>query len=355
MGDIVWLASYPKSGNTWMRAFLHNLFHNEARPVDVNRMQGAILQSDGSLMWFEMVDKRPVSAWSPEDVAAMRPKVCELIARGQPGSIFCKTHNALMTLHGHPTINLGVTSGAIYIVRNPLDVAASSADFMGIDLDQAIELMATEYLELPHDPERNNVSIVPGSWSQHVASWTGGTKRRLHVVKYEDMIDRPSVTFGGVAQFLGLKPSRQRLLRAIRNSSFRTMKSQEEAGGFKERSDHQKRFFRRGKAGGWKDELSESQIQRICETHGEQMKRFGYLSPDGQPHIEWSPCPPDRVGAISGGSGPPQKDQVQHDADDGRGKQAGEAHDVKEGRQVLGCNGFQNKAEPEGRGNNRAR
>ena len=170
-------------------------------------------------------------------------------------------------------------------VRNPLDVAVSSADFMGTDLDRMIDLMATEYLETPHDPERNNVSIASGSWSQHVASWTGRTNKRLHVVRYEDMIGKPSVTFGSVARFLGLKPSRQRLLRAIRNSSFRTMQRQEATGGFHERSGHQKRFFRRGKAGGWKDDLSESQIQRICEAHGEQMKRFGYLSPDGQPAI----------------------------------------------------------------------
>ncbi len=185
-----------------------------------------------------------------------------------------------MTVHGHPTINLGVTSGAIYVVRNPLDVASSSADFMGTGLDQAITLMATDYLEMPHDPERNNVSIFSGSWSQHVASWTGRTNERLHVVRYEDMVDKPSATFASVARFLGLKTSRQRLLRAIRNSSFRTLQSQESAGGFKERSEHQKKFFRRGKAGGWKDELSESQVQRICEAHGEQMKRFGYL-PEG--------------------------------------------------------------------------
>ena len=279
MGDIVWLASYPKSGNTWMRAFLHNLFLNEARPIDVNRMQGDILQSDGALMWFQMVDKRPLEEWTSADVAAMRPKVCELIARGQKGSIFCKTHNALMTVHGHWTINLGVTSGAIYMVRNPLDVAASTADFMGTSLDQAIELMGTDFLETPHDPTHNNVSIISGSWSQHVESWTGRANERLHVVRYEDMLEKPSLTFGGVARFLGLKPSRQRLLRAIRNSSFRTMQSQEAVGGFKERSEHQRRFFRRGKAGGWKEELSERQIQRICEAHGEQMRRFGYLSP----------------------------------------------------------------------------
>ena len=277
MGDIVWLASYPKSGNTWVRAFLHNLFYNQVEPVDLNRLGGRMFQSDGALTWFQIVDPRPVCEWSSADVAGMRSKVGELIARGQSGSIFCKTHNALMTVYGHPTINLEVTSGAIYVVRNPLDVAVSSADFMGTDLDRMIDIMATENLETPHDPERNNVSVASGSWSQHVASWTGGANKRLHVVRYEDMIDKPSATFGGVARFLGLKPSRQRLLRAIRNSSFRTMHRQEVASGFKERSEHQKRFFRRGKAGGWKDDLSESQVQRICEDHGEQMRRFGYL------------------------------------------------------------------------------
>ena len=62
-----------------------------------------------------------------------------------------------------------------------------------------------------------------------------------------------------------------------------TPRDQEAAGGIRERSEQQKRFFRRGKAAGWKDELSDDQVRRICEAHGEQMERFGYLSADGQP------------------------------------------------------------------------
>ena len=75
MGDIVWLASFPKSGNTWMRAFLYNLFSNLERSFDVNRMAGELLQSDGALMWFQMLDRRPLAEWSPADVASMRPRV----------------------------------------------------------------------------------------------------------------------------------------------------------------------------------------------------------------------------------------------------------------------------------------
>ena len=178
-----------------MRAFLHNLFRNDARPASLNSLQGRIFQSDGALMWFQMLDKRPFEEWTAEDVARMRPKVNELIAKGQQGSVFCKTHNALMTVHGHPTINLGVTSGAVYIVRNPLDVASSFADFMGVDLDKAIDLMATDYLVSPHNPEANNVHLVAGSWTQHVESWTGRPNPRLHVVRYEDMLEHPLKVF----------------------------------------------------------------------------------------------------------------------------------------------------------------
>ena len=260
-----------------MRAFLHNLFSNKARPADLNSLQGRIFQSDGALMWFQMLDNRPFGEWTAEDVARMRPKVNELIAKGQRGSVFCKTHNALMTVRGHPTINLGVTSGAIYIVRNPLDVASSFADFMGIDLDKAIDLMATDQLESPHDPAVNNVHLVLGSWTQHVESWTGRPNPRLHVVRYEDMLEHPLRFFDGAARFLGLKPSRQRLTKAIRNSSFKAMRSQEESHGFSERPKHQERFFRRGTAGQWKEELTREQVERICSVHRVQMVRFGYL------------------------------------------------------------------------------
>ncbi len=279
MGDIVWLASFPKSGNTWMRAFLHNLFHNHERSFDLNQMSGEIFQSDGALMWFQMLDRRPVAEWSAEDVASMRSKVGEMIARVQNGTLFCKTHNALMTVHGHPTINLDVTSGAIYIVRNPLDTVLSFADFLGLGVDEAIDQMATHNLEPPHDPTMNNVGIMLGSWSQHVESWTGKADPRLHVVRYEDMLDHPSRTFGATARFLGLKPSRQRLLRAIRNSSFKSLRRQEDERGFREKSPTQEKFFRRGTAGHWRQELTSEQVERICSQHRVQMERFGYLPP----------------------------------------------------------------------------
>ncbi len=280
MGDLVWLASFPKSGNTWLRVFLHNLFANSFRPIDLNRMQGGIFQSDSALTWFRLLDKRPLAELSADDIARMRPRVHELIAKTNSGSIFCKTHNGLMTIRGHSTINLHVTSGTIYIVRNPLDVVLSLADFLGVDVDRAIDFLNTDFMETDSDPDRNTVSVALGSWSQHVKGWTGSPNPSLHVVRYEDMFDHPFKTFGKIAHFLGLKPSRKRLSRAIDNSSFRLLQKQEERTGFKEKSVHQERFFRRGTTGEWNERLCERQVQRICRAHGEQMNRFGYL-PEG--------------------------------------------------------------------------
>ena len=280
MGNLVWLASFPKSGNTWLRVFLHNLFANSFRPIDLNRMQGGIFQSDSALTWFRLLDNRPLAEWSADDIARMRPRVHALIAKTNSDSIFCKTHNGLMTIRGHSTINLHVTSGAIYIVRNPLDVVLSLADFLGVDIDRAIDFLNTDFMETDSDPDRNTVSVALGSWSQHVKGWTDNPNPSLHVVRYEDMFEHPFTAFGKIAHFLGLNPSRQRLSRAIGNSSFRLLQKQEEQTGFKEKSVHQKRFFRRGTTGEWSERLREEQVQRICEAHGEQMKRFGYL-PDG--------------------------------------------------------------------------
>ena len=277
MGDIVWLASYPKSGNTWMRAFVHNLFRDPGEPLDINRMHGGLSQGESFKMWYAMLDRRPVDEWTPEDVARLRPRVHETIARGFSGSGFCKIHGALMTSRGHPTVNMAVSSGAIYIVRNPLDVTLSYADFMGLGIDRAIDQMATENMESGFDDK--NVPTLLGSWSQHVASWTAAGNRRVHVARYEDMLAGPSKTFGAVARFLKLKPSRARLERAIRNSSFAVLAGQERKRGFGEKSRHQKRFFRSGKAGEWKTGLTAAQTARVVEAHREQMARFGYLPP----------------------------------------------------------------------------
>ena len=276
MGAIIWLASYPKSGNTWIRAFLHNLLLNQKEPVSINHVTRFCL-GEAAAVHFNQLDRRPLSQLTDQEVARLRPKVHELLTRAYPDSVFVKTHNFLGEHEGVPLITMRYTAGAIYIVRNPLDVAISFSHHFGLDLAEAIDQLA--HSEIGTATTDRNAQQIYGSWSLNVKSWTQQRFAALHVVRYEDMANQPMKTFAGVAGFLGLSPPGERLERAMANSSFEVLKAQEEETGFVERTEHS-RFFRQGRVGQWKEVLSEDQVKKIVSDHREQMECFGYV-PEG--------------------------------------------------------------------------
>ncbi len=273
MGAIIWLASYPKSGNTWLRVFLHNLLVNPDKPADINTLSRFCLGEDMA-QYYNQFDPRPLSTWTPEEIADKRPKVHELLTQAFPDSVFVKTHNFLGESDGGPLVNLEVTAGAIYMVRNPLDVAISYSHHFGISFDEGIDQLANPAMGTPTTDMI--ARQVYNSWSTNVRSWTQDPPGTLHVIRYEDMTDEPFKAFSGVAGFLGLDPPRERLQRAIANSSFKALKAQEDERGFVERSQYA-RFFRDGRVGQWKEALSADQVERIVSAHREQMERFGYV------------------------------------------------------------------------------
>ncbi|MBX6321422.1 MAG: sulfotransferase domain-containing protein [Rhodospirillaceae bacterium] len=277
MGKIVWLASYPRSGNTWLRAFLHNLLRNPKTPYDINRLTDFTL-IDADARWYQRFDPRPASQYTKEEVAALRAKVHAAMTRAFPDTVFVKTHNALMEDRGTPLITMEHTAGAIYVVRNPLDVAVSYAAHFGVTLDEAVAAMNRPRNESVGGQDRF-VYEVFGSWSENVGSWTANPSPGLHVVRYEDMLAAPENTFGRIAAFLGLSVSPERLARALRHSAFDTLKRQESRSGFKERSLKADCFFRQGRAGQWRQALNARQVELLCQAHHEQMARFGYPDP----------------------------------------------------------------------------
>lgn len=277
MGAIIWLASYPKSGNTWTRAFLHNLLRDAKAPVHPDRFADFCLGESKPEWYLRYLDK-PLSQATEQEIMKIRPLVHRDMTRAFPDNVFAKTHNILAERGGYPLISLNHTAGAIYIVRNPLDVVSSVADHFGLDIDGAIGMMATEGAVTANDDR--NVFEVLSTWSLHVKSWTQVASPGLHVMRYEDMTDRPLQTFRKLTDFLGLKPPRERLERAIRFSSFKILKQMEERHGFRERSVNSKAFFRSGGAGKWRERLTSDQIRRIIADHHEQMARFGYIPAD---------------------------------------------------------------------------
>ena len=114
MSKIIWLASYPKSGNTWMRAFLHNLFRDPEEAYDINKITD-FSTSDSSIDWYKAQDKRDWTEWSALDVARMRRGAQLAICQTRKDDIFVKTHNASVKFLGYPMMHQDLTAGAIYI------------------------------------------------------------------------------------------------------------------------------------------------------------------------------------------------------------------------------------------------
>lgn len=279
---ILWLASYPKSGNTWTRAFLNNLLkiiqdEDQDAPQDINRMTEYTLWDIAAQPYEKVIGKPPKDADRAE-IAKARPEVQKMIAERTNGLAMVKTHHALVLDRGVPAINFKITSGAIYIVRNPLDVALSFANHLGSTVDRAIHDMGVRNLETSVSDK--SVYEIYGSWSQHVESWTRKPHRAIYVMRYEDMLDDPHKIFGGLARHLLLNPTDEQLDLAIQRSSFKELKKQEDESGYREKPDSAKRFFRSGKAGEWQKRLTKRQIRTIVEAHHEQMARFGYLTED---------------------------------------------------------------------------
>lgn len=291
MSGIYWLASYPKSGNTWLRVFLANLQQAQdtaAVPADINALEtGEIASSRGwldDLLGFDSADLRP------DEIEKLRPTVYRWTAQQETTQVgYHKIHDAFTYLPGgEPMISLSATLGALYIIRNPLDVAISASHHWGCTLERAITNLAQDDFTLAQYRRGLSSQVAQRllNWSQHVLSWADAPGLDCCVIRYEDMLDAALPTFTRATGFLGLPADQAAIARAIAHSDFKILSAQEQAQGFKERSHKASRFFRNGRAGGWQDTLSSSQVEQIVSAHGAVMARFGYLDQQGSPYFK---------------------------------------------------------------------
>jgi len=172
-------------------------------------------------------------------------------------------------------ITLEHTAGAIYVIRDPLDVAVSYSHHFGLAVEEAVAAMNRPGNQSIRNQE-NFVYERHGSWSEHVKSWTAMPSQALHVVRYEDMAKEPLRTFGHVAGFLGLQAGPERIARAVERSRFSILQQQEARHGFRERSRKSEQFFRAGEVGQGRRILTPELREALRASHREQMQQFGY-------------------------------------------------------------------------------
>ncbi len=278
---VVWIASYPKSGNTWVRVFIHNLLRilrgDSEGSQNINALYEMTSRESLAERFARQLGKSAHAA-TPQEIAEARMKIQLDMAQGEGGPIYVKTHNAVANVEGFPAVNFDVTLAAVYIVRNPLDVVVSYAHFTGLPVDAMIAYMANPSGNIGMSPKR--VYEFLGSWSFHTASWMSVPHRPVMLLRYEDMLAAPDRSFGRLAAFLRLKPDADQLRLAIEKSSFSELARQEELHDFVERPRTAEKFFREGKAGQWKEALSTAQIKALLDAHAPMMMRFGYVAED---------------------------------------------------------------------------
>lgn len=275
MAKIFWLASYPKSGNTWMRALLTNYWHTGDGPADINAFTACPLASDRAL--FDEMMGVESSDLIPEEIARYRPTFLAHLAVESDTTLYIKVHDAWgRNIHGVALFPPTVTAGAIYLVRNPLDVALSYAHHNQCSVERAIDLMADQQHGLSLNDIHSQLPQHLGAWSEHVQSWLISSGIDVLIVRYEDLLARTAEIFEDVLRYLGQPIDHERVRRAVMFSAFDRLQAQERVSGFQEKQPTAPSFFRSGRAGEGREVLTETQVKRIIDRHGPVMEQLKY-------------------------------------------------------------------------------
>jgi hypothetical protein len=276
--NIIWLASYPKSGNTWFRAFLTNLMSKSNQPADINDLFPSTIASSRQL--FDEISGIPSADLTFSEIDKIRSEIYRLEGFESEEIQYHKIHDAFIKMpNGKSIIPASVTKAVLYFIRNPLDVAVSFAHHQGIDLDKTIQIMNDEEFAFCFHNDRlhNQMHQVLLSWSRHVQSWVDYSKLPLMVIRYEDMYYKGLETFKQAVSFVGFSPTNKEIYKALKKSTFENLKKQEIEKGFREKNSRSESFFRKGIPGDWKNVLSKKQINQIVKVHKKFMERFGYF------------------------------------------------------------------------------
>ena len=280
--NIIWLASYPKSGNTWFRIFITNLLSDSGQPASINDLKEATISSSRKI--FDDYTGLSSSDMTFEEIDRLRPDVYKLQSEESEELLFKKAHDKFYFVDKQkPLFPPEISKGCIYFIRNPLDVLVSFAYHSAKPVDKMVKTINnSDYAFCDrNDRQVNQLRQLLGSWSDHVKSWTEQTLIPVHVMRYEDMIRQPVDTFTRAVDFLHLDYSSQKIEEAIKKSDFNILTQQEKESGFKEKMIKSKKFFRKGKIGDWRNYLDDKQVKEIIQHHREMMKKFGYLNENG--------------------------------------------------------------------------
>ena len=276
---IIWIASYPKSGNTWVRSIISSYFFSDTGDFDFNLLKNISLYP-GPKYFKNKINK-------PGEVSLFWESSQKNIVSKEKQT-FLKTHNALIALNNRLFTSEKTSLGAIYIVRDPRNILSSLKNHYDFkDYNEAFEFMKNKKKYIWDIRKNNDYSGFQflGSWQEHYKSWIKNQKFKTLLVKYEDLERDCYSTSLKLIQYILLlkgkesKVDEKKLFRSIESTKFDVLKKKENDFGFDESikvNDINKSFFFLGPENKWQKKLPNDILKKIENEFQEDLKYFNY-------------------------------------------------------------------------------
>ena len=282
---IIWLASYPKSGNTWVRSIISSLLYSEDGNFNFNLI--------------EKIDQFPEKKYFKDLIKdfndfheIFRNWIIAQDKINLDGKIkIFKTHQGKYTINNNNFTNSDNTLATIYIVRDPRSLIKSISNHYTLSMDEAFDFLINPRLMgdgKSFEEKKDGIYNILGRWDEHYRSWTDNKKNFL-LIKYEDLIKDAEIELKRIIRFLqnylNFRVDNNKIRNILKSTSFENLKKMESAGDFKEYENKAKykkngkkfNFFHLGSQNIWKENLKHEIALKIEKNFYKTMKELEYL------------------------------------------------------------------------------
>ena len=283
---IIWIASYPKSGNTWVRFFILSILFGNKNEIDLNhlkKIEQFPIKSQFDNIGLNSKDLKNLKEISKNWINAQ--KKINLSNKIQ----FYKTHNLLCQVEKNSFTDYKNTLGVIYIVRDPRNIITSITHHYSVDYEKALQLMIDEnssLLETSFELDHSNFTYL-NSWSNHYKSWKNNSNFQTLFIKYEDIEEKKEDTFEKIITFVNklsnknLKIDKNKFINSVKSTNFSNLRNKELNEGFEEsiissKTGKKINFFNLGFNNRWQKILTSDIKNKVENKFSKEIKELRY-------------------------------------------------------------------------------
>ena len=279
---IIWLASYPKSGNTWLRSIICSLIYSKDGKFNFNLLSN--IKQFPVASQFENFTKNLTDLNEVKKYWIPSQNLLNLDGKIK----FYKTHHINCKIDDYSFTNAKNTLATIYIIRDPRNLVNSIANHYSKSIDEAKEFLLTPRMNVGHNKyDEENKKVLPvllGKWKEHYYFWKKNNNN-FHLIKYEDLILNPEEELEKIVNFLknfmNIETDLIKNRNILESTSFKNLRSLEEKGEFEENAfenkERKKKFFYLGPKNNWKNNLDNKMKKEIENELNKEMSELGYL------------------------------------------------------------------------------